>query len=570
MGTAELSRVNRVPGEVESTGLLADVPLFAGLTAAVRAGIEGRADVVDLAGGDTLFEAGAPSDGLYVVCTGRLEVIRAGAVVREVGRGGFVGELSLLTGAARAATVRARRDSRLLHLSPAQFDALVTAEPSVLRQVAATLAGWVADGGDPASSGRAGRTATLVAVVGSGRGAPVDAVAAALVVELAEHLTVVTPGRVTPAELERAELGADRVVLSAGPEDGLWHEFCLRQADRVVLVGDARHPPPAVDALTGADLVLVGSPPGRERLVRWVGAIEPRRTYQLDPDPAGWGHALAPLARRIAGRSVGLVLAGGGARAFCHLGVIEAFEAAGIEIDRVAGTSLGAIVGAAYAAGLGVPEMYQTFVAEFVRRRPLGDYTVPRVSLSRGRRALDALVRVYGEMVIEELPREFACISVDLYRREAVTHRRGRLVDAVRASMSLPVVLPPYWIGDRLHVDGALLDNLPVSCLAAAGEGPIVAVNITSGGGGSDPSRMPALAETLQRSILMAAAPAAAAAEADADLVIRPDVRRVGLLDFHRLDHMREAGRVAARAALEAYDGRPHRALPTTGTSARQ
>lgn len=530
---------------------LGDLPLLAALPAAVRADLAAGADVLDLAGGDWLFQAGDASDGMYLVRTGRLEVVRDGSVVREVGQGGMVGELSLLTGAVRAASVRARRDSRLLRLAPDRFEALVAGEPALLRQVAATVAGWVQTGRPATGDGRA---TGLVTVTGAVPGVPVDAVAAALASGLAGYLRVATPGRVTPAELERAELASDRVVLVAGAQDGPWREFCRRQCDRVVLVADGAAPPPAgtvPDPDRHADLVLVGPPPGRERLVRWCDAVAPRRVYRIGADPAAWAAGLAPLARRIAGRSIGLVLAGGGARAICHIGVVEELAAAGIVVDRVAGTSLGAVIAAAFAAGMDAEQMHRHCVAEFVRRNPLNDYTLPRVALSRGGKARAALTRLYGDLVIEELEREFACVSVDLHRQAAVTHRRGPVVDAVRASMSLPVIFPPYRIGGSLHVDGALLDNLPVSALAGP-EGPVIAVSIATGGGRPHATRLPPLPETLQRSILMAAAPASAAAEAAADLVIRPDLRGVGLLAFRELDRVRSAGATAARAALEA------------------
>jgi len=526
---------------------LGDLPLLAALPAAVRADLADGADVLDVAGGEWLFHAGDASDGMYLVRTGRLEVVRDGSVVREVGRGGIVGELSLLTGAVRAASVRARRDSSLLRLSPERFEALVTAEPALLRQVAATVAGWV-QSGRPAADG--GGAAGLVAVIGAGPGAPVDVVAGALVAGIAGHLRVATPGRVTPAELERSELTSDRVVLVAGAQDGPWVDFCRRQCDRVVLVADGAMPlPPA--PVRGADLVFVGPPPARDRLLRWCEAVAPRWVYRIGADPVAWAAGLAPLARRIAGCSIGLVLAGGGARAICHIGVVEELAAAGIVVDRVAGTSLGAVIAAAFAAGMDAEQMYRHCVAEFVRRNPLNDYTVPRVALSRGSKARAALTRLYGDLVIEELEREFACVSVDLHLQAAVTHRRGSVVDAVRASMSLPVVFPPYRLGGRLHVDGALLDNLPVSALAGP-EGPVIAVSIATGGGRPHATRLPPLAETLQRSILMAAAPASAAAEATADLVIRPDVRGVGLLAFRELEGVRSAGATAARTALAA------------------
>jgi EmrB/QacA subfamily drug resistance transporter len=537
---------------------LADLPLFASLPAPVRAGIEAGATVVDLPAGGWLFHQGEPADGLYTVRSGRLEVVRDGAVINELGRGAILGELSLLTGSARSASVRARRDSQLLRLSREQFATITTSQPEVLHKIAATVAGWLQTSRPQADSANRPR---VVAVVGCDDAAPVQAVAEVLVSELARHLTVAAPGLVNPAGLERAELAADRVVLVAetGDDQGgdaQWRAFCLRQADRVILVASSTVAPPPALAAQGADLVLVGPRPVGEALRCWYDVLGPRRSYVLGSEPQELADRVRALARRIAGVSVGLVLGGGGARAFTHIGVIEELEAAGIQVDRVAGTSVGAYIGACYAAGMN-PDMIDVWCREeFIRRNPFGDYTLPRLALSGGRRARAGLVRCFGDLIAEELPREFCCLSVDLLARETVTHRRGSVVDAVRASISLPVLYPPYPIGNRLHVDGGLLDNLPVSAMTECEEGPIIAVSISFRDGAEEQSgtpRIPAMSETLMRSIMMASTTAVEAAQARADLVISPDARGVGLLEFHQLERMRVAGRTAARAALAGW-----------------
>jgi NTE family protein len=139
--------------------------------------------------------------------------------------------LSLLTGSVRSASVRGRRDSRLLRLSRDQFDTITAAEPAMLRGVAATVAGWLQTS-RPRRSGRP----SVVAVVAADEAAPVEAVAELLVAELSRHLSVSAPGRVEPSGLERAELSHDLVVLVAGAADEQWRASCLRQADRVVVV----------------------------------------------------------------------------------------------------------------------------------------------------------------------------------------------------------------------------------------------------------------------------------------------------------------------------------------------
>lgn len=540
---------------------LADLPIFADLSPVDRAALVSSSRVVDLAAGQWLFHQGEPTDGLYVVRSGRLEVLQGGALINELGRGAILGELGLLTGAARSASVRARRDAQLLRLSRDEFDAITVAHPGVLRTMAATVAGML-QAIAPATVHRP--RATVVTVLGADPEAPVEPVERALVTELRRTLRVECPGRVDGVGLERAELASERVVLSCPSgmdlDDGGWRSFCLRQSDRLIVVassgvasGGGLRPAPADGPNARTDLLLVGPSPGAEELERWQRWIGPGRV-QLVGDPSTLPSRARALARRIAGRSVGLVLGGGGARAFTHIGVIDELARRGVEIDRVAGTSLGAWVGACFASGMDADTIAGWGLREFVRRNPYADYTLPRHALCRGTRTSRALARCLGEGTVEELPVEFACVSVDLLARRAVTHRSGSVVDAVRASLSLPVLYPPHRVGGRLHVDGGLIDNLPVAALADPPEGPIIAVNVitdTAEPSAREGPALPPLGETLMRSIMLASSTAGLRAQERADLVIRPDTRGVGLLEFDQLARMRAVGRDAARSALE-------------------
>jgi predicted acylesterase/phospholipase RssA len=394
----------------------------------------------------------------------------------------------------------------------------------------------------------------------------VTLVAHELVHRLSGYVRAVRPGRVDRDGLERAERAADKVVLQTVVDDKNWRDFCLRVADRIVLVSGDPAPPadPLPERAVGADLVLAGPPAGREHRRAWEALITPRSVLTLRAD--GSAEDLRPLAARIVGRSIGLVLGGGGARAFSHLGVLEELEAAGVVVDRFAGTSMGAIIAALAASGLDAAGVDAYVYEYFIRTNPMRDYTVPVKGLTRGRRIPALLRRAYGERLVEELPKEFRCVSVDLLGRRAVVHRRGPVADAVGCSLRLPGIFPPYIYEGALHVDGGVLDNLPVSALAGT-EGPLVAVAVGFGGDAmpasatefAGPPRVPGIAETLIRTMMMGSGLAAATTLAQADVVIRPSTRGVGLLEFHQIDQAREAGRVAAREALPQILALAHR-----------
>jgi predicted acylesterase/phospholipase RssA len=305
--------------------------------------------------------------------------------------------------------------------------------------------------------------------------------------------------------------------------------------------------------------VLLGSGAGPDRRAAWVGATDAWQLTVVDGDLA---LSLRPLADRLSGRSLGLTLAGGGARAFAHIGVLRELEESGFHVDRVAGSSVGAVIAALHASGRDGEALEETCYAEFVRRRPFGDWTLPTASLARGRRMQQGLARAFGDAVFEGLPRQLHSVSTDLVTRTRQVHRRGSVAEAVNASAQLPVRLPPSPGEDgRLLVDGGVLDNLPVDLLTERDEGPVVAVNIAMGGGGgakrarSGRPRVPALGETLLRTMMIGSGGAVASARARGAWVVTPPTLGVGLLEFHQLDRMVGAGRAAARALLEEAGG---------------
>jgi predicted acylesterase/phospholipase RssA len=413
-------------------------------------------------------------------------------------------------------------------------------------------------------------------------GVPITELNAELAAELSRQLLpavldgteVAAPSSGTPPAsvfaplLDRAEARHDLVLLTAGSllAPDAWTEFCLQQADRILAVTRGGPAPPGLTErheLRGCDLVLYDTTPESGAAETITGLLDPIESHVLRR--AQLGTDLARTARRLSGRSVGIVLSGGGARAFSHIGVIEELEAAGVAIDRVAGVSMGAFIGALLAMEIGADEIDAVCFEEWIGRRPLNDYTIPRHALIRGERFRAMLHRTFGSLRIEELPRAFTCSCTELRSGRLVTSRHGPLWEAVGFSMCLPIVAPPQVRGREIFADGSLVDNLPVQEMALLGEGPIIAVDVKPSAerlpdGGAPrhetrPERTPSLGDTVTRVLLLGSANTSEAARRHADLVIKPRVEGIGLLEFHQIDAAREAGRAAARAALEQSAG---------------
>jgi NTE family protein len=526
--------------------------LFDALAPELRSVLLGTAASLRIRAGETLFERGDPSDAAYIVAEGRLDVFADGDLIRELRADDVVGELGLLAGTPRSATVRARRDSILLRIDVEQFERALGTRSPAQRALTAALAAQLQLSRPIAPSTRS--APRIVAVVAATPDADAAFFAEVLRAALTARVRVALLFSSSRDGLDRAELENDRVLLVAGHEDEAWREFCVRQADRLILVGRGEDlPPPGAAVSEPCYLVLTGAKPSSDRLTSWHDRFGPRRSYSCS-SPADFERVGDELADRLTGRSVGVALAGGGARALAAIGVLAELEVAGIRVDRLSGCSLGGLVAALYANGRDAAAVDAACYDEFVRRNPLADLALPRVALTRGRRADAALRRQLGDVLFEELPRQLALVSTDMVAHRTVTHRRGAVRHALRASLSLPVLLPPVRLDDTIHVDGGILDNLPVTALDSD-EGPTLAVNISTGGSlrrdGHAP-RIPGLPDTLLRSMLMGNAAAMADARADATITVTPDTRGIGLFEFHQIDRAIEAGRAAGAAAVDA------------------
>lgn len=562
---------------------LLEAPLWAGLDAAAKRELLKELQRVRLPGGELLFAEGEPADALYMLVSGALGVSVHGSdgAQRRVARvfpPETIGEMALISHAPRSATVVALRDSVLLKLTRSGFDRLAERWPPAMLYLARLLADRLRAANQAAPPSYAPTAFALVPVTA---GVDVRSVAVPLLAELRKLFGARVDALDAPPEgageawFHEYEAGRARVLYVSAQATGEWAERCTRHADHVVLL--ARPGEPLLEMPQGLtagsnwrrhDLVLL-----QEATARLPAPAHPSlAALALDLRlhiRQGHPEDLARLARTVSGRAVGLVLAGGGARGFAHLGVIRALREHGCPIDLVGGTSIGSIIAAACAFEGDERGLREKIAEAFVADPPVTDYTLPLVALTRGRKVDERLMRHFGETAIEDLWLPFFCVSTNLTTGSAHIHRRGRLWRALRASIAIPGLLPPVLDSDGVLVDGAMMNNLPADVMAGFQRGPVLAVDVaqdvalTGHGDGEGktpllrrllgvPAQAPDIVSLLHRAATVSSDAQTAQARAKASIVIQPPLADIGLQAWKRFDEIVEIGYRHTRSRIEA------------------
>lgn len=635
----------------ETERFIAQVPLFLGLPDHARKALAQASRWVHLPAGDYLFHQGDDADALALVWSGRLQVIdeRRGPapdaepdrarerdhdedddgsapprspdpsavagdagpaqqpgsggrdrVISLLGRGAWVGELSLLTGARRSAAVCALRDSQLILVPAAAFSRVLDREPELGLAVARVVATQLQQSHKAEAPAPAPDT---VAVIPLGEGLPIVAFVERLQATLGERgsvavlagppkiddavLAALTPTgddldddgvaedgvadddaprhRAWADHLDRVETEHPWVILVAPAPalDPAWASFCVRSADRVLaMVRGGRPPSWSIDLLATdherVDAVFIGSTPSAQRMTPTLDLLQPRSHHHV-PEGSGFAAAADRTARRSIGHSLGIVFSGGGARGLAHAGVIQRLVEAGAPLDRVGGCSAGAFAAALFAMRRSPAEIVDICREEFVERHPWNDFGVPREGLTKGKRVREMLLRVFGDTRIEELSLSMFAVSADLATGDLVVHRSGLVREALAASMAIPGIAPPIQLDGRLLVDGGILDNFPVDVMVETGEGPVIGVDVMRQFPMPDRSLVrgrgtreagPGIVSTLARSMVLGGWQRSEQNRRAADLLISPAVDTIGMFDFDRLDEAIDAGWRAADLAL--------------------
>jgi len=288
---------------------------------------------------------------------------------------------------------------------------------------------------------------------------------------------------------------------------------------------------------------------------------------------------MIPLKRWRQRPRVGLALGGGGARGLAHIGVIKALEALNIPIDVIAGTSIGALIGAAYALAPDVQKLQSVAeafvtspafhesgldlfkkkkpaenffgqVATYVKDRLVINLAYSRLSLVGEWRAARAVEFILPDKTFADLQRPFCCVATDLKTGEEIAFQHGSLRGAVQASMSIPGFLPPVLTRDYMLIDGAVVAPVPVQACRAMGAEMVIAVDV--GQSVNNGMETENVIDVIFRAHTITNRKLAHLLLAGAEVVIRPEVGHVHWSEFQSLDALLREGERATRARAEA------------------
>ncbi|AMO72786.1 patatin-like phospholipase family protein [Sphingorhabdus sp. M41] len=474
--------------------------LFDGVAPEALEALQSVSEMRRIAGGEALVRQGEDADALYFVESGRFRVVvNKKRIVAHIETGEAVGELAFFAGGKRTADVIAMRDSSVLDVSRQAFDEIALRHPqlnvAMLKLVSERLAVATAR-----TSSILSKNPRVIALLPAGNSKLPDGFLARLAGAFEAVVRAETP--VVPIDRATSEAadaheyqswladqeakGAYVLIDGSGSDD--WGQMVCRNADALVMVGRSGRADPEPNAMEISAMRWIAEPQRTLLLLRSNGGKTISHSGDwIDPRAPKLHHHVAldndadftKVARFLTGRAVGVVLAGGGALGCAHLGVIKALQQAEIPIDFIGGASAGAAMGGAIARGMSVDETLDQMEAMFIHAKAMKRLTLPIYSLLDPT-VFDSELRTrYGTRDIADQPINFFGVSTNLSTNGLHVHRRGPLWECVRASGSLPTILPPFIDSDgNILVDGGVLDNVPVKVMHGLKAGPNIVVSL--------------------------------------------------------------------------------------------
>ena len=550
----------------------------------------------------TIITQGDNTTDVYFLIFGRIQVLVQNdygeeIILNEISQGEFFGEMSLLTGERRAATLITTKESTLLKVKKRDFEKLLDIHPSILKYINTILVNRLR----MANLSKNSTSFQNVCFLQLESKSKDNDFLKLLQKKLSQKSSVfiITKEKAYEAGIfndsdnekekkykftnwiHNLRSRYNNIVFVCNANNPLWSEFCLGEADRIMLVG-SKNLSPNLTRLE-EDIFLrknIASKIEKNLIINWAEnekIIDTARILQhrqvkniFHVTPV---KGIGRVIRYIIGKSVKLVLGGGGAKGFAHLGVYKAMCDLGIPVDFVGETSVESIVGAGIASGWDYDKLQTAIYDTLVARNPLNDYQLPLVSLLKGEKLNDLLHEYFGNNQIEDLVHPFYAVASNFSKSKIEILNKGAISFAVRASISLPAVLPPVVKDNSLLVDGGLMDNLPFDSMDSLAQGPTIGVDLSmskkrslsydkipSNGTllkqkffGKRKHKVPGLSQIIMGTMTLASEDKRRKNEEKFNVYIKPDVSKYGFLKWKNFDNILKCGYDASYPILKKW-----------------
>ena len=556
--------------------------------------INENAEWTKLQRGEYLFHQGDPPDYAYIIISGVVRVLvkQEDGNEHEVARmsqGEIVGELAFIADENRSASIEALRDCELFRLAPDLLNRVAEQYPRVMLNVYRTISKRFRRPVDDVGYRPKKSNIAILPIADNGvldefienlysTMSGMDSVKyidSQIVNEQLGSTGIANISRSDPNSfnlmqwLNGQELLTQYLIYRADNEWSEWTTRCVHQADMVILLLDASSKPGFTKlkqelSATGQDWrIIMLHPEGTdhpEGSAKWrieSGAKEIYHVRKNNSDDLG------RIARILTGRAISLVLSGGGARGFAHIGVLRALEELDVKVDMVGATSIGAPIAGWIAMGKNAVQCQKLAHEAFHK---LLDFTLPSTSLIQGKRISQIIVKQSASRDIEDLWLPFFCVATNITTAAQKVQCTGNLARAIRASVSIPGVLPPVPENAELLVDGGVVNNLPVDVMRKLNpSGIIIAVDVAPPKGPSakddyglsisgwqqflrrlipwqTPQRVPGIGATIMQSMMVGSS------------LLREQNLRKKLADFYQNIHVKGVGMLEFSAVDRAVE----------------
>jgi len=463
--------------------------------------------------GEKLFNGLKEENALYLILNGRLQVIsclqdKSECVIAELGRDQWIGEMGILLDEPYVETIRASRDTELIGLTKEGFNILLNFHPEALKKIIKPIANRLSTIVSTKIQNYTKSSALNFALIDLDGGLlpfPEDLFKQLNISGKTLYLNAERFSAVHGKGSESIEMNDPRstylnvwfsvqedvnhyIVMESDAKNPAWIQRCLHQADRVLFVAKANSDPnprpvenlcKKLAPTTPTELILLHEP--EERVPRNTDKwLECRNLAQHHHIRHNNSQDLSRLGRLLTNQGIGLILSGGGARGFAHIGVIKALKEANIPFDYVGGTSIGGVIASLVAWDL-KHEVLVDYIKKLLINYPRGfRYTLPYSSLMKVKKAEEKAINLYDGLNIEDFWLHLFAISTNISTADLVIHETGPVWKAMRASTAVPGLFPPVFDNGKVLVDGGILNNLPIDIIEKqASIGHIIASDVT-------------------------------------------------------------------------------------------